>query len=202
MAPVDRYSRMVALLKVVLPLAALGILSTLFLLSRSVDPTATIPFAEQDMVDRMRDQQVTAPFFSGATPKGDQITVTASLARPGGPGQPAEAEDLKARIITAEGTTITMQSRLGRFDLPADQAIFVGDVHIAASIGAELTTKKLVAALSGLRAESPGEVKGTAVLGRLTAGSMLITAKNEGDPVHMLFKNGVKLVYDPKQPER
>ena len=44
----DRYSRMVAIFKVLLPLAALAILSTLFLLSRTIDPTTTIPFADQD----------------------------------------------------------------------------------------------------------------------------------------------------------
>lgn len=202
MAQVDRYSRMVALLKVLLPLAALAILSTLFLISRSNDPVATIPFAEQDMADRMRDQQVTAPFFSGITPKGDQVTVTASLARPGGPDTPAEAEGLSARIITSEGTRITMAAKIGSFDIPGDRATFDGDVKIHSSVGADLTTDRLIAALSGVRAESPGEVHGTAVMGKLTAGQMLITAKNEGEPIHMLFKKGVKLIYDPKQPER
>ncbi len=46
---VDRYSRMVALLKVSLPLIALGILSTLFLVSRAVDPPMTIPFADSEV---------------------------------------------------------------------------------------------------------------------------------------------------------
>ncbi|HBS48839.1 MAG TPA: hypothetical protein DEA05_01495 [Rhodobacteraceae bacterium] len=202
MAPVDRYSRVVAFLKVLLPLAALGILSTLFLISRGNDQVATIPFAEQDMADRMRSQQVTAPFFSGSTRKGDQITVTASIARPGGPDSPAEAEDMAARIITAEGTRITMDSRTGHFDMSADRATFTGDVRIDSSIGVRLRTDRLIAALSGVRAESPGEVWGQAVMGELTAGRMVLEAKNPGDPIHMLFNNGVKLVYDPKQPER
>ena len=81
----DRYSRMVQLLKVILPLAALTLLSAVFLLSRGVDLGSPIPFAEDEIVERTRDQQVTGPFFSGVTPQGEQIQVQAKLARPGGP---------------------------------------------------------------------------------------------------------------------
>ena len=42
----DRYSRMIAFLKVLLPLMALALLSTLFLLSQNTEPMASIPFAE------------------------------------------------------------------------------------------------------------------------------------------------------------
>jgi lipopolysaccharide export system protein LptC len=59
----DRYSRTIAFLKVLLPLTALAILATLFLLSRSEDTVATIPFAEDDVSSRTRDQQVTRPFL-------------------------------------------------------------------------------------------------------------------------------------------
>ena len=45
-------SRVVAWLRVLLPLAALAILSTLFLLPKSHDPDAAIPYADVD-ADRM-----------------------------------------------------------------------------------------------------------------------------------------------------
>ena len=80
----DRYSRTVAYLKVLLPLTALALLSTLFLISRGIDTEAVIPFAQKDIEERMRGQQLTAPFFSGTTSGGDEIMVTASTARPGG----------------------------------------------------------------------------------------------------------------------
>ena len=47
MATGDSYSRLVQIGKIVLPLVALGILSTLFLFSGEVDPEAAIPFAEK-----------------------------------------------------------------------------------------------------------------------------------------------------------
>ena len=57
----DRYSRMVTFLKVLLPLAALALLSTLFLISRGINTKATIPFAAHEIEERMRGQQITAP---------------------------------------------------------------------------------------------------------------------------------------------
>ena len=73
----DRYSKMVGWLKVLLPLIALGILSTLFLLSRVVDPEAVVPFADKEIQDRLRDQQVTGPVYSGVTADGDQLSFSA-----------------------------------------------------------------------------------------------------------------------------
>ena len=195
----DLYSRMVALLKVLLPLAALAILSTVFLLSRSVDPTATIPFAEQDMADRMRDQQVTAPFFSGTTSDGDEIMVTASIARPGGPNSPAEATDLSAQITMVDGVRITLRSDTGTVAVDKDLATFEGHVIITTTTGYVVLTDTLNSALSGITANTPGQIEGTGPLGEFTAGNMQIDTKTEGGTVHMLFNNGVKLIYDPKK---
>lgn len=198
----DTYSRIIQFLKVVLPLMALALLSTVFLLSRGVDPEATIPFAEQDLADRTRDQQVTAPFFSGTTKDGDEITVTAALARPGGPGSPAEAEDLNARIRLIGGREIRLTSDLGSLSLDSDLATFTGNVVITSSDGMRVTTAELTAAISGVSGHAPGQVDGTGPIGAFTAGALELGPKTRGGPVHMLFKDGVKLIYDPGQKER
>ncbi len=198
----DLRSRMVALFKVLLPLAALAILSTLFMLSRSIDPTAKIPFAQQDMADRMRDQQVTAPYFSGTTPEGDEINVSASLARPGGKGTPAQATDLSARLKTADGVLITLTSDFGNVAVDSNTATFAGNVEITATNGFLVKTQLLVTALDSVTGNSPGTVTGTSPFGDFTAGQMHISEIIEGGPLHMVFNNGVKLVYDPKDHER
>lgn len=193
---------MVALFKVLLPLAALGILSTLFMLSRSVDPTAKIPFAEREMADRMRDQQVTAPFFSGTTSKGDEIIVTASLARPGGPATPAEATDLTARITMADGVRITLTSDTGSVAIDKNLATFTGNVEITSTNGFVIQTETLNTALKSISGNTPGTITGTGPFGDFTAGQMQIREESDGGPLHMLFKNGVKLIYDPRKLER
>jgi lipopolysaccharide export system protein LptC len=60
-AAIDGYSRLVAWLKIILPLIALGILATLFLVSRTIDPSQTIPYADVDVQDLARNQRVGAP---------------------------------------------------------------------------------------------------------------------------------------------
>lgn len=198
----DGYSRTVAYLKVLLPLAALAILSTLFLLSRNTKIDATIPFAEKEIADRLRGQQVTRPFFSGITSDGDAISVTASMAQPGSKGEPAIAHDLSARIDTADGTHITLTSQTGVVSMPDDKVTFTGDVQITSSSGFLIETDQLNAALSGVAADTPDTISGSGPIGTFTAGNMTMTAKNEGGPIHMLFNNGVNLIYVPKKPER
>ena len=166
----DFYSRMVAFLKVLLPLAALAILSTLFLLSRSIDPTANIPFSEQDVTERIRGQQVTKPFFSGTTAKGDDIIVHASVAHPGGPGKPAEAEDVTARMVTADGIRLDLQADMLTVDFVHDAATFIGDVKLRSSSGIQVTTDRLEAETERVAGSTPGEVIATGPMGHLKAG--------------------------------
>ncbi|WP_291737970.1 LPS export ABC transporter periplasmic protein LptC [Leisingera sp. F5] len=198
----DSYSRAVAYLKVLLPLAALVLMSTMFLISRGVNTDAVIPFAQKEIEDRMKGQQVTAPFFSGTTAQGDEIMVTAALARPGGDGTPAVASDLSAEFDLAEGGRITLKSESGTIHPGRDMARFTGNVTITSADGLIVETEELNTALSGLEADSPGSVRATGPIGELTAGKMRIGVKTEGGPIHMLFKNGVKLLYDPQKPER
>ncbi|MFW8593896.1 LPS export ABC transporter periplasmic protein LptC [Cribrihabitans neustonicus] len=198
----DRHSRAVAYLKVLLPLTALVLLSTLFMVSRGSDIEAVIPFAEKEIEDRLRGQQVTGPYFSGTTSSGDEIMVTASLARPGGAGAPAVAVNLEAEIRMAQGGRIALSSETGAVYPDRDRAEFAGSVTITSADGLTVETETLNTALSGLEAESPGPVRAHGAIGNLTAGNMRIRSKTEGGPVHMLFKDGVKLIYDPQKPER
>ena len=154
------------------------------------------------MTDRMRDQQVTNPFFSGITPKGEEILVTADTARPGGKGVLSGAENLQAILKMTDGRKITLNSDTGTVDPVTDIARFDGNVRITTSTGFLLLTDTLNAALSGIEADTPGEVRGTSPIGDIIAGRMQITAKNGKDDVHVLFKNGVNLIYQPKPMER
>lgn len=193
---------MVRLLKVLLPLAALALLSTVFLISRSIGPTADIPFADDEIADRMRDQQVTKPYFSSTTPAGEEITVTASLARPGDGESPAVATDLHAWLRLTDGQVITLNADTGEVRMNQNQAKFLENVLITSTDGLRITTDELHTALRGIAAQTPGEVSGSGIIGDFTAGNMDITTKNGDGPVHMLFKNGVKLVYQPQNSER
>lgn len=194
----DRYSRMVAWLKVILPLAALGILSTLFLLSRSIDPDQAIPFADKEIQDRLRDQQVTGPFFSGTTADGDQLSFSASkLTTPGELAGINKAEDVSLIALRANGLRITINADAAELDMGANRAELKGGVTIGTSTGIDAQTEVLTSRLSSLRLEAPEKVVATSPFGTLTAGSMVIDVPEDGENAQLLFTKGVKLIYKP-----
>ncbi|MBV1897323.1 MAG: hypothetical protein KUG70_12740 [Rhodobacteraceae bacterium] len=194
----DRYSRMVAIFKVLLPLAALGLLATVFLFSRNMNPTATIPFADNEIAERLRDRQVTAPVYSTRTADGDEISVTAAQASPSISGAPATAIDLRASLLTPVGLRIDLSSKNGTVDFFAKRATFQGDVEISTTTGYVLETALLNTSLDSVDADSPGDVTGNSPFGQLSAGNMTIRTEIDTGTVHILFNDGVKLVYTPE----
>ena len=194
----DHYSRTVAIFKVLLPLAALAILATLFLISRGIDLDASIPFAESEIAERTQVQQITGPFFSGTTGEGDEIVVSAALARPASQTRPAEATDVEARLTKADGSGLSLEADSASVDTAGDMAVFSGDVRIETSAGLALRTQRLNTALEGVAGDAPGEISGTGPFGDFTAGRMSFGAETGSDQMHMLFNDGVRLIYQPK----
>lgn len=194
----DGYSRTIALLKVALPLAALALLSTLFLVSRAIDTETVIPFADKEIQERLRDQQITGPFFSGSTRDGDEMSFSAGklVTLPGRMGA-NRAEDVLARLQTAQGATFQLQADIAELDIAENTALLSGDVSMATSTGYRINTAHLTALLSQLDVTASGEVAANGPLGQLTAGNMRVFSPNEDRNTQMLFSGGVKLVYTP-----
>lgn len=193
------YSRVVAFLKVVLPLAALALLSTLFLFARNGTPTSTIPFAQVDLEKRARDQQITAPYIAGKNKRGDLIALTASTARP----DPDNAtrilvNKLDARIDLVGGQRVTFSSENGMVDSGDQLAMLAGGVLILTSTGYSARTQTLTTSMSELLAETDDRIEATGPLGDFTAGAMRLSPDPETGEPYLVFTNGVKLVYTPK----
>ena len=75
MARADAHTRVVTWLKIALPLAALAILSTLFLLADKIDPEDALPYAEVDVEDLAREPRMTLPSNAGTTSDGAALIV-------------------------------------------------------------------------------------------------------------------------------
>tara|TARA_B110000977_G_scaffold196610_1_gene277321 strand:- start:1388 stop:1987 length:600 start_codon:yes stop_codon:yes gene_type:complete len=195
----DRYSRMVSLLKVAFPLAALALLSTLFLLAHVMDTDTAIPFADVEIQERLRDQQITGPFFSGTTETGDQMSFSAEklITLQGNDGT-NRAEDVKATLQTAQGATFQLQADVAELDIAGNSANLSGSVSMATSTGYRVNTDQLTSNISTLDVTTPETVEATGPLGSFTAGNMRIYSPNESENTQMLFSGGVKLVYTPK----
>ncbi len=195
----DGYSRLVAFLQVFLPLLALAILSTLFLLSRNINTDAAIPFAESEIEDRVRDQLVTGPFYSGQTTRGDRIAISATtLAMPDGGGSVSTANEVTAQIDLAQGGRIIMTAQTGVVDMPAKNTTFEGDVLITTTSGYRIRSDALISTLGALEVTSPGAISATGPIGDLESGQFRLTSREDSNAVHLLFTEGVKLIYQPK----
>lgn len=192
-------STLVAWLKILLPLIALAILSTLFLVSRRIDPEAAIPYADVDLADRLGSPRLTAPTWTGVTADGAAMTVRAAEARPGGEGREApSATAVAARLETPDGGRTELVADRGVIDAATDSLTVEGSVVVTTSAGFRLATDRLTAALDRTALASPGPVRGTAPFGRIEAGAMRI-AEDAARPGRYLlvFRDRVKLVYLP-----
>lgn len=190
------HSRLVAWLKVVLPLIALAILSTLFLLSRQTPTEGTLPYADVDVNDLAREQRLAAPRFSTVTADGASISFQARMVRPQGDGAGGPtAEGLTGEIETVDGLKATLAALRGRIDTAGGWADLAGDVQVATSTGYTIASQSLRASLDSTQLGSDGPVTATAPFGRIDAGAMLLRREAGGDV--LVFDKGVKLIYDP-----
>jgi lipopolysaccharide export system protein LptC len=196
----NRYSRFVAWAKIVLPLAALGLLSTLVLFSSGGGERGepSIPYAEVEGL--AREQGIGAPTYSGVTDDGASIIVSAEKARPN-LDRPAEAtaSGLNAQLDLPDGNRVDMSAQSGAVDTEKGQVELHDDVVIVTSSGYRIETQRLATRTDRTQVTAPDGITATGPLGRLDAGSMSLTQTPEdgGDYV-LLFQNGVKLVYEPK----
>lgn len=194
----DRHTRTIAFLKVIFPLAALALLSTLFLLSRAIQTETAIPFADTEIKERLRDQQITGPFFSGTTANGDQLSFSATklitvLGRLG----TNRAEDVQVEVKTGGGTSYQMQAQLAELNISDNMATLSGDVAIDSSTGYNISTQNLTIAISDTELSTSEPIKATGPVGTLTAGNLKIFTPKSSDSAQMLFSGGVMLVYTP-----
>ncbi len=198
MAGYDRHTRVVGWLKVALPLLALVILSTLFLVSRTIDPMDAIPYAEVDVADRIREPRMTAPAYSGVTSDGAAVSLTASEARPADDATGASAKAIRADMATPDGATTQFRAETADLDATAHRLTLGGGVQIETSTGYKVQAEALTLALDRTGAQSQGAVQAEGPPGAITAGAMEIRQDPAAPGSYvLLFNNRVTLIYQP-----
>jgi lipopolysaccharide export system protein LptC len=197
----DSRTRVVTWLKIILPLVALGLLSTLFLLARTADPDLAIRYSDVDVTELSKDQQVTGPAFSGTTRDGASLRVTAARLRPReGDADRLDAATVAGRIELPAGASADMTAPAAIIDTEEGSAQFLGGVTILTSDGYRLETETLNAALGETDIVAENAVRATGPIGTLDAGGMRITQDDVGGYV-VVFIGGVRLVYDANRTE-
>ncbi|GAB4388593.1 hypothetical protein [Albidovulum sp.] len=194
----DTHSRMVFWLKIILPLIALVILSTLFLFSRRIATEGTLPYAEIDVNRLAQEQRLGAPRYQSVTADGAAVSFQAATARPGDAEGPASASQAWLLYDTPGGMTVELTAPAAQFDDTAQRATLTGGVTVTTSTGYSVTSSGFDAALAQTRLRSRGPVAAQAPFGALDAGQMLLRqAGGEGPGYELDFTAGVKLIYRP-----
>lgn len=200
----DGHTRLVGWLKVALPLTALAVLSSLFLVAHGIDPEGAIPYSDAELADRLREPRITEPAFAGTTTDGATLTITAGQARPTGAAG-GEATDVRAQLATPDGARSALTSGTIRYARGDGQVVLGAGVLFSNSLGYEMRTDSLTLSLDRTGAQSGGPVEGHGPLGQLAAGAMQITPADTGAagtaPQYLLvFNGGVRLIYQPRTP--
>ena len=191
------YSRIVTFSKLVLPLAALVVLSMMSLFSGRPDPNQALPLATQSADGQLGQQGMTKPHFAMVTGSGRTLELIASSAEPVAlDANQIFATDVMARITRLMGA---------RDQITADQALWnsqttdtqlTGNIVATTPEGYRLDTEELSINAASGDIVAPQAVLITSDEIRLEAGQMAITGPSDHQVVH--FQGGVRLLYDGK----
>ena len=197
--PKASYSPLIVALKIVLPLSALGLLATLFLISKPMPTQSQLPFSEAKRLDLISDQKITAPYYSGVTAGGDSVSLSARQILP----DPAKedtvlVEDIALLIKPREAQQIRLTAGLGSYQVEKDELVVDQLVEVISDAGYRVSSPKVLVKLSKTWLRAEGPVEGMAPNGSLSAGEMEIFREEATQSLQIIFKGGIKLLYDPK----
>ena len=186
-------TRTVRWLRVLLPLLALAMLSTLFLFSRGSDGESQIPYADVDAEAMAREPRVVAPEYAGVTDDGAALTLRATQASPGQGG--GRAQDLRLDWQRPDGLRADLSAPQAGV---ADGAIRLdGGVRMTTSSGWTLDAQSVEAATDRSRIAARNGVKAEAPFGSLTAQRMELAPADGQDASVLSFSGDVRLIYRP-----
>lgn len=192
------HSRLVARAKIFLPLASLAILATLFLFSRSPDTISDIPYARVEIESLAREQRLDEPTFATVTDDGAQLEISAVTVRPDPSNQDVvNTTHIHAELKMPDQSAVSMSANDVVIDGPSNIAELSGGVQLETTTGYLITTNRIAAKLNMSKIESPGEVLAQAPSGKISAGSMEISQDTATGDYVLVFKNRVKLIYQP-----
>jgi lipopolysaccharide export system protein LptC len=192
------YSQIVSLAKIILPIGAIGLLSTLFLFARAPGESTEIDMAEVSEI--AREQRLSAPRFSGVTNDGAILAISARAAHPN-PADPSIVitDGMRLHMDNPDGSTIEVTTANGELNGAEKTAHFLGLARLETSTGYAMETNGITVALDTGVIMSDSHLEIRAPFGELTAGKATFQIASGGVAQQMLFTNGVKLVYTPKE---
>lgn len=192
------HSRLVSKAKILLPLVSLALLATIFLFARDTDTNPSLPYANVDLEKLAHEQRLDGPSFASVTQDGAELTLSATRVRPQASNEGViNSSGISGQLVIPDNGTVILQAQNGTIDNASRIAELSGDVVINTSTGYHLATDHIATRLDLSKIESPGAIRGTAPFGDISAGAMEISQDRDSSRYLLVFKDRVKLVYQP-----
>ena len=195
--PFRRRSRVVAWAKVLLPLAALALLSTVFLVARGPGAEVEIPFARIEEI--ALEPRMDKPRLAGVAEDGTTVALTANRITPlAGRSDAFTLTAPRLETRSPEGGAARLSAGAGEVDGPSRSLHLSGGVRIEAERGIVAETPDLRADLATGTLVA-GAVTAEAPFGSIVAGALTLE-QGEGNGARLVFNRGVRLLYQPERP--
>ena len=197
---VRRYSRLVALMTVALPLGALALIAAIFISARDRGELTDI-FTAEELARLGAGLRLDNPRFAGVTEDGEPFVVRAEWALPDSAmPRVIELEEPRGEIELDDGRVVSVEAAGGRLEREAETATLRGGVTIETSDGYLIETERVEVEFDARTARAPGTVTVSGPRGSIEAGSMRAEAAPGGIADGQIwFENRVRLVFIPAE---
>ncbi|MGP9790199.1 hypothetical protein [Roseinatronobacter sp. NSM] len=192
-------------MRLVLPFGALVLLSTIFLASRSVDPSQAVALANLDIDELTREPRIGTARFATVTSDNTAIAIMARTVR--SPANPQPDDPVELMLEYPEGTAlfgaggdITFGAETGHLDQMANMLTMTGTVRLTDASGYVVTMEVLQTRLDRSRLDGTGGVSGHGPAGEISSQSLTITPLGGAENGYLLdFIGDVRLLYTPTE---
>ncbi len=199
------YSRIVQWAKIALPILALGLFSSVFLITQDdVFEGTGIVFSEADLSALGDGIQIKSPRFTGVTETGDKFLLTAHTANPDAtkPSR-VDLKEIAATLDLTSGESVDLTAGQGAL-LMSDQLLnLMNGITIVTSEGFRGKMSIAQADLRKGEVTSDAPVEITGPMGQITAGGLkfetVFAETGNSVQTHLLrFKKQVRVIFHPE----
>ncbi len=205
-ARIERWSRTVRHLKVVLAITAILLVGTIFMFGRE---RAVVFDAEQaaNLAVLGAGLKLDNPRFSGITEDGDPFVVTADWALPdGATPDRVDLEMPTGELHLADERVVTVRAEAGELFRSDDRLNLMGDVIFQTSDGFEAKMPRIELDLASKVAVAPARLRATSPRGSIEADRMRMARGTTPNSSTIRFEGNVRVSWRPEEsgdrPER
>ena len=192
-------------LRLILPLGAVVLLSTVFLVSRSIDPQRAIDMADVDITELTREPRIGTARVAGVTRDETVLLIEAAAVRSVSDldmtgGLHLTLDQPVGEMKFPATRTVWFQAQHGEIEAERDRLHMRGDVMLQTSEGYDLRMPELVSALQTTHVTGIGGVEGAGPPGTLSADRLELRPKSGAENGYLLaLKGNVRLIYLPEE---